>query len=338
MISRAQIQCMGKSQCCEAKVWRINDRRRQCSGCRRSWRIWQKKRGRPRARGLDRLIRQVLIENQSLTHLARRQGVSRQALSYRFLRALESFLRRSHAPRVGGAESSVLLIDGLRFRFKRRPWVLYLMAFKPLDESRATFIDPVLQEGPECRDAWRQALRTIPAKSRAKIRALVCDNFRGSTTIAAENRWVLQLCQFHLKAAIYKLLGRRFRFTVGVRPIREEAYALIQLALTTNSDQRLDAAIIRLSAIADQRCLPYRFTMILREFVRRVADYRAYREHPSLQLPRTTSSIESKGRTIRDLMGRARSLKTPKAVRLWATSYVRLRPTVTCRPATLSTN
>jgi len=212
------------------------------------------------------------------------------------------------------------------------------MAFKSPQASSATFIDPVLQEGPECRDAWRVALNTIPPKHRAKIRALVCDNFRGGTTIAAENRWVLQLCQFHLKAAVYKLLGRRFRFTVGMRPIREEAYALIQRALTTSSDQRLTAATMRLSAIAEQRRLPYRFTMILREFVRRLADYRAYRKYPALQLPRTTSSIESKGRTIRDLMGRARSLKTPKAVRLWATSYVRLKPTINCRPAVLSTN
>lgn len=329
---------MRKSQCCRAIIWRINARRRQCSNCRRSWRTWRKRRGRPRVRGLDRLVHQVLIEHQSLSQLARRSGVTRQALSYRFLRALESYLRRSRAPSVGNAENYVLLIDGLRFRFKRRPWVLYLMAFKSPQENSATFIDPVLQEGPECRDAWRQALRTIPKKNRAKVRALVCDNFRGGTTIAAENRWVLQLCQFHLKAAVYKLLGRRFRFTVGLRSTREEAYALIQCALTTDSDQRLNAAIARLRAIADQRCLPYRFTMILREFVRRVADYRAYKEHPSLQLPRTTSSIESKGRTIRDLLGRARSLRTPKAVRLWATSYVRLRPTVTCRSATLSTN
>lgn len=337
-ISRAQIQCMRKSQCCRAVVWRISGRRRQCSGCRRSWRIRQKRRGRPRVRSLDRLIHQVLIEHRSLTQLARRYGMTRQALSYRFLKALESFIRRSRAPNVGGSDSFVLLIDGLRFRFKRRPWVLYLMAFKSPQTSIATFIDPVLQEGPECRDAWRKALKTIPAKNREKIRALVCDNFRGGTTIATENRWVLQLCQFHLKAAIYKLLGRRFRLTVTRRPLREEAYALIQCALTTHSDQQLAASVARLSAIAEQRCLPYRFTMIIREFVRRVEDYRAYMEHPSLQLPRTTSSIESKGRMIRDLMGRARSLKTPRAVRLWATAYVRLRPTVTCRPTTLSTN
>ena len=329
---------MRKSRCCVAVVWRINDRRRQCSNCRRSWRIWRKRRGRARLRSLDRLVHQVLVEHRSLTHLARRYGMTRQALSYRFLRALESFLRRSRPANISGAEHFVLLIDGLRFRFKRRPWVLYLMAFKPPDASSATFIDPVLQEGPESRDAWRQALKTIPAMNRAKIRALVCDNFRGSTTIAAENRWVLQLCQFHLKAAIYKLLGRRFRFTVGQRPAREEAYALIQYALAARADQRIAAATARLSALAEQGCLPYRLTMILREFVRRLADYRAYRKYPSLRLPRTTSSIESKGRMIRDLMGRARSLRTPKAVRLWATSYIRLRPTITCRPATLSTN
>lgn len=329
---------MGKRRCCGAVVWRINDRRRQCSACRRSWTVWPRRRGRPKLRVDDRLIQKVFVEHRTLTRLARDLGITRQALSYRFLRALERYLRRSKAPDPEAAERFALLIDGLRFRFKRRPWVLYLMAFKPPEASRATFIDPVLQEGQESREGWRRALRTIPSKNKAKIRALVCDNFAGSTTIAEENRWSMQLCQFHLTASMRRCLGRYHRFTVSFKSTREEAYQLVQRALSTSSDARLAAATTRLTELADQGQLPFKFTNIIREFVRRLPHYRAYRLQPQLRLPKTTSSIESKGRTIRDLMGRARSLRTPRSLNLWAKTYIRLRPTVVCRPANLSTD
>ena len=324
---------MGKTRCCKATIWRIGERRRRCSVCRRAWRIRLKKRGRPKLRLDDRLVERVLLGRRTLTELARGIGITRQALSYRFLRALELQLKRTRSPTPTAVGDLVLLIDGLWFRFKRRPWVLYLMAFKPPQVESAAFIDPVLQEGPESRAGWIRALRTIPTKSRPRIRALVCDNFAGSSTLANRNRWILQLCHFHLKASIRRRLGRFHRFTVGVRSTREEAYALVETALTTTEVDRLLAAKNRLSEIAQSGSLPWKFSNILREFVRRLSNYRAYHNHEKLGLPRTTGSIESRGRMIRDLMRQARSVRTPKALRLWATNYVRLKPTIVCRSA-----
>src|SRR5687768_17139942 len=99
---------MGKTRCCRAIVWRINERRRQCSACRRSWRVWPKRRGRPRLRSDARLIHKVFVEHRTLTQLARGLDITRQALSYRFLRALEQHLRRSKAPELETAERFAL--------------------------------------------------------------------------------------------------------------------------------------------------------------------------------------------------------------------------------------
>ena len=39
-----------KSPCCRGSVWRLGERRRRCSICKKTWRVWQKKRGRKRDR------------------------------------------------------------------------------------------------------------------------------------------------------------------------------------------------------------------------------------------------------------------------------------------------
>lgn len=324
---------MGKSKCCGANVWRIGERRRRCSACRRDWRIDQRKRGRRKLRVDDRLIHKVLIERRSLTEIAAKLSLTRQAMSYRFLRALESRLARSRAPNPVVGRDLILLIDGLWFRFKRRPWVLYLMAFKQPQATTAVFIDPVLQQGSESRAGWCRAFDTIPDESRSKIRALVCDNFAGSTTLAAWNGWILQLCHFHLLASLRIKLGRFHYRTVSAREIREESYELVRTALATTDEKCLQAAQERLKQLSENPALPWKFSNILREFVRRLAHYRAYQRHPHLGLPRTTGSVESMGRVVRDLMRRSRNVTTPEALDLWATNHLRLRPEITCRAA-----
>lgn len=322
---------MGKSPCCGVRSWRFGERRRRCSACRKTWRIRARKRGRPSLRLDDRLIRNVLLEHRSLTELAKRSRLTRQALSYRFLRALEARLLRSKAEYRANGNDLVLLIDGLWFRFKRRPWVLYLMAFKPSQDDRAVFIDPVLQQGMESREGWHRALNTIPSASRARIRAVVSDNFAGCTTLAEWNGWILQLCHFHLLASLRTRLGAFHRNTVGARALRQEGYQLVRTALTTNNSDCLSSATIRLRELADDPGMPWKFGNILREFVRRLPNYRAYQLHPHLRLPRTTGSVESMGRVIRDVMRRTRNVTTPAALNLWVTNYLRLRPEIICK-------
>jgi hypothetical protein len=265
--------------------------------------------------------------------LAKQLGLTRQALSYRFLRALEAYVARSRSQPVQAGGELVLLIDGMWFKFKRRPWVLYLMAFKVPRINKALFIDPVLQAGSESQGNWIRALDTIPAQSRARIRALVCDNFAGSTTIAKNNGWVLQLCHFHLLASLRKRLGRRHPANVPSLGPRQKGYELVRQTLATKGARARMIAADRLRSLADDSATPWRYGNILREFANRMPAYHAYRQHPELHLPRTTSSVESKARTIRDLLRQTRSLSTPKALKLWVTSYLRMRPEIVCNQA-----
>jgi hypothetical protein len=77
--------------------------------------------------------------------------------------------------------------------------------------------------------------------------------------------------------------------------------------------------------------------MIVREFLRRVDHFRAYRQYPELHLPTTTGSVEAMNRKVRDLMRQTRNIKSPQALHLWATALIRTRPIVKCNGKHFST-
>ncbi len=328
---------MRKSKCCGAKTRRFGERRRQCCACLRTWRIRTKRRGRPGLRSDHRLLGRVLLQRRSLTEMALSRGVSKQALSHRFLTELARQFNRVRNTR-GRWGSSILIVDGLWFRFKRRPWVIYLMALRPVNSNVATFMDPFIFSGRESASGWIRALGTIPLIRRSRVQAFVVDDFTGCTTIAKQNQWVLQLCHFHMLARLRARLGRKRPRGVSQRSLRQQAYQLVRTALHTDDSSRLAEALSELRLRYVESELPWKYRNILRQFIRRIDAYRAYRTHPHLKLPKTTGSAESMGRVIRDLMRRTRNVRTPKALELWVRNYIRLRPEILCNPAKLSTN
>lgn len=326
---------MRKSPCCAAKIRRFSGRRRQCTSCRKTWRIRPKKRGRPALRADIRLVRRVLHDRRSLTAIAHGRRLTRAALSRRFLKALQAHLARPKAL-MASSEDCILLLDGLWFRFRRRPWVLYLMALRPVRTDTATFIDPMLIEGPERKQAWLQAISSIPSDHRMKIRALVGDKFSGCLSIAQENGWVHQLCHFHLLAQLRGSLGGRSEVSAPLS--RQEAYRLIQEALLTTDGKQLEVKIYLLKALLAEGKMSVHFKRAIRSFLRNVNEYHAYLAYPDLRLPRTNNSAEAMGHRIRDLMRQARNVSSPESLILWATKHIRLHPHVACKPTCLSTN
>lgn len=326
---------MRKSTCCGAKIRRFSGRRRQCATCFKTWRIRPKKRGRPALRADFRLIRRVLQDRRSLTAIAHRRRLTRAALSRRFLKALQAQLARPRALTTS-PKDCILLLDGLWFRFKRRPWVLYLMALRPVHTDTATFIDPMLIEGPERKQAWLQAISSIPLDHRKKIRALVGDKFSGCISIAEENDWVHQLCHFHLLAQLRGSLGKRS--SVSAPLIRHEAYRLIKKALLTADGKQIDWMSLCLKAMLAEGKMSVHFKRAIRSFLRHINAYHAFLAYPDLRLPRTNNSAEAMGRRIRDLMRQARNVSSPESLILWATKHIRLHPNVACSPTSLSTN
>ena len=134
-----------KSRCCRAKIYHFGSRRRQCSQCKRTWRIRKKRRGRKPQRARPGALKAVFVDGRTLKTLAPRYGLTPQGLSWRFRGDLRQFISRSRALRLPRGPL-VLVLDGLYFRFRRKDWVLYVMAVKPCHQNRAVFLDPVLRQ------------------------------------------------------------------------------------------------------------------------------------------------------------------------------------------------
>jgi hypothetical protein len=269
------------------------------------------------------------LHGQLLGQLRQRHHVrSVQGVSRRFRRDLEALvapIRR--VPRLQG--DLVLLIDGLGVQFRGAPWVLYLLAVKPVAENRAVFLDPVLLPGREDLAHWMTALRTLPPSLERRIRGLVADDLRGLVALARDRGWVLQLCHFHLISRLQARRGRRKR-TLADRRRREMLYQLTRLAVELPNGPRLTSTLERLRAAVGEPVAPARLRMTVRECLRQLHHFRAYRLHPALHLPTTTGAVEAMAGIIRNLLRRTRNISSPQALRLWVTALVRLRPEVTC--------
>jgi hypothetical protein len=271
----------------------------------------------------------VLVDGLTLGQLySRRTDVVLSAYRYRFRQALRRWVARP-SPQTIPRGPLVLLADGLWFEFDGVPWVLYLTALKPPHDTQATFLDPLLLPGKEGASRWRQAIQAIPPAVRKRIRAMVVDHLPGMEKIAAQQRWVLQLCHFHLLLKVQALRGRvRYRLRGGA--VREEIYQLIRYALELPDGPQLDAILQRLHRLSKGNCGTERIQSTVREFLNAVPYYRAYMRCPELGLPKTTNSVESMGRLLREMFRSSRAGSNPKSVLLWATALIRLRPTIVC--------
>ena len=123
----------GKSPCCQAKIYKFGGKRKQCSFCKKTWSIRQKKRGRKTKRANPDLLDKILGKGQRVSHLADRKGsVGQPALSYRFKKAMAAKLRANKYP-IGWL---MLIADALWFELDGRRWTLYLFAVRSTTAPR----------------------------------------------------------------------------------------------------------------------------------------------------------------------------------------------------------
>ena len=318
-----------KSPCCQSQIYRFGHRRRQCSGCKKTWSIRRKKRGRPRLRMQSDVLSQVFLEKYAVNHLAkRRSGIPLATFRYRFRQVLSRFVGRQNLPKLPSGPLT-LLADGIWFHFRKRRWILHLMALKSCKGKAAVFLDPVLRFGNEGKTGWQQVFATIPPGPRARIRALVVDNLNGMKKIAKHEGWALQLCHFHLIQKFQIQYRRRTRRLKG-GAVREEIYRLIRQVLETANESILDASLARLIRFTRTSCGTRRIQAAVQDFLISVKYYRTYLTHPELNLPHTTNTVESMASIIRDLLRRNRSASSPQSLLRWATALIRLRKKLNC--------
>ncbi|PIT92958.1 MAG: hypothetical protein COU06_02560 [Candidatus Harrisonbacteria bacterium CG10_big_fil_rev_8_21_14_0_10_38_8] len=314
-----------KSSCCSALVRRFGKRRRQCKSCKSTWSIRRKKRGPKRIRTAHPLLRRILCEGYTLAQELRHfDSLGRSGIAQRFTNELQNFISSPPPPLPKGIY--ILIVDGVYFKFKRKEWVLYLMALKPVHSHRMYYLDPVLTKGRERFEEWCKAIDTIPTKTRKQIKALVSDGLRGFHQLATQNDWVHQRCQFHLLASLVRGKGKLRYLTRGSN-VRRKLLTATRIMLSNESSQKRSRAQRSLRQyINDPNCPSYVRKHII-EFLEREADFRSYLTHPHLHLPTTTSAMESTGRLVRKA---TRTARTPNSLFLRAVAFLRLKRSVVC--------
>lgn len=286
--------------------------------------MWQKKRGRPRTRHLEHLLKRILIDGHTLAQEARNFRLRTASIAARFQTALRSFVASDH-PRFHGG-SYALIVDGVYFKFQRKEWVLYLMAVKPIQSKRMYFLDPVLIKGRERLEAWEQAIDTIPRDIRKQIRGLVSDGLRGFQGFAATNEWIHQRCHFHLLASLVRGKGKRQYRTKG-SPVRDRVLKAVRTMLANGPSSKRNRARRTLRQYATDSTCPAYVRKHVIEFLEREDDFRSYLAYPKLNLPTTTNAMESSGKLVRKA---TRTARTPESLRLRAVAFLRLKRSVAC--------
>src|SRR3989344_1407502 len=184
----------------------------------------------------------------------------------------------------------------------------------------------VLLQDKEAYERRRGALTTRPLETKKRVKAFVSDGFRGSKLIAREHGCIHQRCQFHLLMALIRRHGRRSYCTKGAG-VREKLLGVVRTLLTTPSGVSLKKQTLKARRLISHPLCPPWIRIQTVEFLRTLDDFRAYLIHPELNLPTTNNSIESSGRIIRKATSTAR---TPQAVLLRATAFLRIKKSITC--------
>lgn len=314
-----------KSDCCGTKIVRFGGKRRQCVACKKTWRVHPAKRGRKALRKQRNYLNKVFCHDFSVRQLAVHSNLSVDAIYKRFNNHLADLIGRGRTIRVNGRKL-ILVIDGEWQYFKGGLWTIYFVSVKSVDSNIVTIFDPVMLPGKENFVDWDDILNNLPLGIKRRVIALVSDGIRGIETIAEDNGWIIQRCHFHLLSLLQKMRGKRAT-TVG-RQIREEIYCSVKLALTETSKRRLNILCERLAVLATDDGCPKRMRMIVRDFLRRIEEFRSYLEYPELNLPRTTNVMESLNSFIRKKVG---TVNTPEAWLRWATAAIRLKSKFTCK-------
>jgi hypothetical protein len=314
-----------KSACCGARIIRFGGKRRQCTACKKTWRVHPAKRGRKSVRKQTGYLEKVFLRGFRVSQIQHHSSLSPDAIYKRFAINLSSWTSAERTIEING-DRLILILDAEWQYFGRVLWTMYILAVKVVGSETAFILDPVMLPGKESAKGWRQTIRKMPESIKGRVTAVVSDGFRGIEGIAEENGWILQRCHFHLISRLAKMRGKRAS-TPG-RLLREEIYNSVRLALVDDSRWRLSRLRNRLAYLSEQKDCPKRMRMVIREFLRHMTEFRSYLEYPELSLPKTTNVVESINSLNRR---RSATVRTPKAWLKWTTACIRFKSKFTCK-------
>lgn len=319
-----------KSPCCGENIWRLNEKRRQCSKCKKTWRVWKKQRGRKTKRqSFEMLFKYLKNENGSMAFQAKKKGLDPSTIHRRMAKIIEKFNRETPWPEIPDGEL-IAVADAMIEFIDKIPHVVYFVLLRSVSKTDAIVTSFAIVKGiGEGSYGWELAFNQIPQDVKIRIKALVCDGVHALARIAFYEGWILQKCQFHLRAKIIRYCSPR---KSGKQPkFAKELLKLTNIILTTKKEESLNRAIIRLT-ILKQKISAKSFRTIISGFIKNYEDYRTYLKYPELNLPNTSNSIECFIGQIRNLQRKAKGFRSEKSLKNWIETYCKFKKKVTCNP------
>lgn len=310
-----------KSPCCYASVRRFGERRRQCSLCQKTWRVWRKKRGRTKRRIQPEILARYFQGSLSWASLDRHTRAARLRNTLRVFNEKTTWHPVPNGPLIA-------VVDGLVEYFNGKKYTLYLVLLRSVSGQRAIILPPYLKPGTESGYGWQEALLQLPAEVHGRIVTLVCDGHIGLIEVAKNFGWIVQRCHFHLLARIEHCMssgprGKNIKPAVRLKK-------LVRYVLYRDNREAIDA-LNQLAIIKSTISSPA-FRTVISGLLKHYKDYRRYLEFPSYCLPTTSNSAEHLVGLIRDLQYRARGFRTPTSFMAWATGFCKYKKTITCKP------
>lgn len=318
-----------KSSCCRREIIHFGGRRRQCKLCRRTWRVWQRHRGRKQTRTNQKLLMQYLDGHfASIRREAKRRRISESALRRRLKKNAQHFVDAAPWESIPQQNDQYILVaDAMIKRINYQWWTIYCMAVRSCKAKQAILLPPVVKTGREVYQGWQAALETLPLNMRKNIKILICDGHRGLIYCARWNGWRIQRCQAHI---IFAISGRRSHsFWSFHREEGRKLYALAKTIITTKSSRKLSQAIHDIEIMRQNTSSPI-LKRVLRGLIRSVGDYRTCLDYPELNIPTTNNAMESFLSQFQELCHRARGFSSVESLKLWITAFAKYKKHITC--------
>lgn len=317
-----------KSPCCWGQIRRFGKRHRQCVTCKRTWRVWQRKRDRKKFRAsVDFFVRYLEHQIPSLAGLAKRCGLSEAVFKNRLKRSRQKFTSKTPWPSLPQRQPLVAVADAIVQYTKKGWYTFYFILIRPTKGNRAVICEPYVKKGTEIYLGWSEALDRLPKKVKSSIAALVCDGHSGLVNCARQYGWLVQRCHFHL---IARLQSRRSKWRTGRH--QEEGkriYKLVNRVLTTKKEKTILKALIELEEIGWLSSSP-EISRTLSGFVKHFEDYRTYLKYPELNLPKTSNTAESLIGCIQKLCQRARGFASFDSLKKWIEALIKYKRFIRC--------
>lgn len=313
-----------KSPCCQGVIWRCGSRRRECSLCGKTWRLWKRKRGRKhRRKNFNPLFR--YLNHVISPHATDLKPATQQA---RLRKQLKQYIQSTPWPQIPQGKL-IAIADGMWEFNQGKLHTFYFILLRSTRSSTAVIMPVFLAPGSErTTDGWEKAFQQLPPGVQKRIVAVVCDGAQGLIKFGRLQNWTIQRCQFHLKARLAHCVssGPRNRHPA----VGQKIQRLVHLILTQPDERLANQQLQQLQVLSAS--VPLKgLHKVVSGFVKHHEDYRAYLRHPNWHLPTTSNSAEFLIGQIRDVQYRAHGFRSISSLSLWIEAWCKYHKTITCR-------